>query len=153
MAAPRSSVAEASRVEADVRTLLGLVDLDAMAREVIDAMRPRFDQSISASLPKMPPAARVVFVEELTRQIARDSDKIADAMVPVYLSEFSHDEIRTLIAFCQTPAGKKYFERAPILTRKSMEAAMLWGKKLAEGAARSAMRKLADQGYDVNSFR
>jgi hypothetical protein len=74
-------------------------------------------------------------------------------MVPVYLSEFSHDEIRTLIAFCQTPAGKKYLERAPILTRKSMEAGMAWGKKLAEGAARSAMRKLADQGYDVSSFR
>ena len=70
--APRPSAAEASRVEADVRILLGLADLDSMAREIVAAMRPRFDQSISAQMPKMPPRARAVFIEELSQHIARE---------------------------------------------------------------------------------
>lgn len=150
---PRPAEAEPSRVEADVRTLLGLVNLDDMEREILATMRPRFDQSLSASMPKMPPGVREVFLKELTEHFARENGKVADAMVSVYLSEFSHDEIRTLIAFYQTSAGKKYLDRAPILTRKSMDAGMAWGKKTAEAAARLAMRKLTEQGYDVKSFR
>jgi hypothetical protein len=149
----RPAGAETSRVEADVRTLLGLLSFDDMAREVMAAVRPRFDQTLRANMPKLPPGAREVFMDELSQHFAREGGKVADAMVPLYLSEFSHEEIRTLIAFCRTSAGRKFVERAPLLSRKSMEAGMAWGRKIAEGAARSAMRKLADQGYDVNSFR
>lgn len=57
-------------------------------------------------------------------------DKLKQDYTNLYAEMFSDDELRALIAFFKTPAGKKYVERSPELARKSMEIGQRKGMEL-----------------------
>jgi len=51
-------------------------------------------------------------------------------MAKIYMEEFTHDEIKDLIKFYQTPTGKKMADKAVVLSQKGMMAGQTWGMKL-----------------------
>jgi len=51
-------------------------------------------------------------------------------LVPVYKKYFTQDEVKAVIAFYETPAGKKFAEKTPLITVESMQSAQVWGMGL-----------------------
>ncbi|MFN3909546.1 MAG: DUF2059 domain-containing protein [Flavobacterium sp.] len=53
-----------------------------------------------------------------------------DSMAKIYMEEYTHDEVKELLKFYQSPIGKKMSEKAGVLAEKGMQAGQDWGMSL-----------------------
>ena len=51
-------------------------------------------------------------------------------LIPIYKKHFTQDEVKAVIAFYESPAGKKLAEKTPLVTVDSMQSAQVWGMGL-----------------------
>lgn len=51
-------------------------------------------------------------------------------LIPVYKKYFTQDEVKAVIAFYETPAGKKLAEKTPLIAVESMQSSQVWGMGL-----------------------
>lgn len=68
---------------------------------------------------------------------------LIEMVVPIYEKYFTHKEIKQLIAFYESPIGKKLLKVQPQIMMESIAAGEEWGKKLVQ----RAMEKLREEGY------
>ena len=69
-------------------------------------------------------------------------EELVDLVVPIYAKHFTQADIRGLIAFHQTPLGKKLIDKQPLIMQESMAAGRLWGMRLGQ----RAMQKIKEKG-------
>ena len=51
-------------------------------------------------------------------------------LIPIYKKHFTQDEVKAIIVFYESPAGKKLAEKTPLVTVDSMQSAQVWGMGL-----------------------
>lgn len=51
-------------------------------------------------------------------------------LIPVYKKHFTQEEVLAIIAFYESPAGKKLAEKTPLIAAESMQSAQAWGMGL-----------------------
>lgn len=71
-------------------------------------------------LPMIPEAKKGAFLLEFEGVINKIKDKTAD----IYLEEYTAEDVKNILAFYETPAGKKITEKAGLITEKSQTATM-----------------------------
>ncbi len=72
------------------------------------------------------------------------TDELLELSLPIYLRNFSEQELEELIAFYESPLGRKLLERTPVILQESTSVFGGWGEsKLAEMA-----EKLEAQGFE-----
>lgn len=79
--------------------------------------------------------------DELANEIKAE-DLIA-LMIPIYDKYYTEEDVDQLIAFYNTPIGKKSTEVLPAISQESMAAGQAWGRKIGEKIA----QKLKEKGY------
>ena len=72
-----------------------------------------------------------------------DADEIIEMCIPSYDRRFTHDEIKQLIAFYETPLGQKLIKTQPGITEELMILGQEWGLKLGE----RVLKRLEEEGY------
>ena len=73
-----------------------------------------------------------------------DINEFIEMIIPIYEKHFTHEEIKQLIAFYESPIGKKMIKVQPQLMMDSMTAGEEWGKKL----IKRVKEKLREEGYE-----
>lgn len=117
----------------DIRHLMEVTGSANIARQFAAASSHGIFQALKASRPEVPDRALEVMDREL---MALFSEKmtapggLVDQVIPVYHRYFTHDEIRELLAFYQTPVGKKSIKVLPQVVNESMVAGRRWGETL-----------------------
>ncbi len=51
-------------------------------------------------------------------------------LIPVYKKHFTQDEVQAIIAFYETPAGKRLAEKTPMIATEAMQGSQVWGMGL-----------------------
>ena len=51
-------------------------------------------------------------------------------LIPVYKKHFTQEEVLAIIAFYESPTGKKLAEKTPLIAGESMQSAQAWGMGL-----------------------
>ncbi len=83
-----------------------------------------------------------------------DANELVEMTIPIYAKYLTHDEIKKLINFYETPLGRKLIAVQPKMMQESIIAGQQWGSQLAEKVA-SKLREDAPQppvtvhGYDL----
>ena len=70
-------------------------------------------------------------------------DDIVDRLAPIYVKYLTLDDVKKIIEFYQTPAGRKLGEKTPIITRESMQMGQQWGMSINQ----KIQDKLKEKGY------
>jgi len=118
--------------KADIQKLL---DLSGSGEMGIDAMN-RMIGGFRKSMPNVPEEFWTSFMKEVSK------DDLLNLVIPVYDKHLTHDEIKELIKFYESPIGKKLISVNPQIMKESMAAGEEWGRKIAE----RVLKKLQDQG-------
>lgn len=129
----------------DTEKLMELVGTRRILRQV-------FDQDIEAQIAAMRRARPDVseqFWEEFTAEFKRQAspDELMKAILPIYDEHFTHREIRQLIAFYESPLGRKISTTLPEIQRESLEAGRVWGEQLGDRMNARLKQRLAEKGY------
>jgi hypothetical protein len=107
--------------EANIRKLLTLMDARGVFKRAIDSQI----SAAKATGTRIPPK----FWDEVLKEI--DPDKFMDILIPIYDKHFSNDELEGLIAFYETPLGKKLISQLPQIMTDTAAAGDKYGQEIA----------------------
>jgi uncharacterized protein len=116
--------------EADIRKLLEITGAKALALQSMDAMLKSIRPLLASSLPPGEYREKVIdlFFEKFRSRV--DAQQLLELIVPVYDKHLSHEEIKALIQFYETPLGKKTLSALPAIALESREVGEKWGQAL-----------------------
>ncbi|KMQ51491.1 hypothetical protein CHISP_1499 [Chitinispirillum alkaliphilum] len=104
----------------DIRRLINMVGSGDIGLQVMDQLVETFKHS----MPQVPVSFWEGFMEEI------DTDMLIELTVPIYDKFLSHSDIKDLIEFYETPAGRRFIAALPDITKESMEVGQKWGEKI-----------------------
>ena len=120
----------------DIKKLFEMQNIKAMSTQVT--------AQIIASLAQSVPASQRQAVEKAVNQEANYED-LLESLVPVYARNFSHAEIKAILAFYKTPAGSKFIKTQPKIMQESAGIVQAWAShylaKVQERLGKSAKAK------------
>jgi len=116
--------------EADIRKLLDLVGTKALAAQSIEAMTKSIKPVLTNSLPPGDYREKLVDLFFAKFSSTTNLQHLLDLAVPIYDKHFSHQEIRSLIEFYQTPLGQKTISTLPVLMAELQDEGRKWGEAL-----------------------
>jgi hypothetical protein len=132
--ASRTSVTAAAKIdpakEADIRRLLDLIGAKALVVQAMDSMSKSIKPLLTSSLPPGEYREKLVDLFFARFSAKADGQHMLDLAVPVYDRNFSHQEIRSLIEFYQTPLGQKAIATLPKVSAEMQELGRKWGEDL-----------------------
>lgn len=68
-------------------------------------------------------------------------DDLFEMLVPVYQKYLTREELEEIIAFYETPVGRKFAENTPALTQETMQVGQKWGMQIGEKIDSSMIEK------------
>lgn len=84
------------------------------------------------------------FWDEFATEVNKDAiTQLITMILPVYQKHLTEEDLLDVIAFYETPVGKKFAEKTPLITQESMLAGQEWGKQIGQ----KVVDKLRDKGY------
>jgi uncharacterized protein len=127
------AAAEDSAKQKDIRRLLLLTGSDKLGEQVVDQMIAQFKNMAGSKIP----AALWVKVREEVKV-----EELMNLIIPIYDKHLSHPDIKAIIKFYQSPAGKKFIAALPQITQESMSAGQEWGKQVAARIAARVQKEM-----------
>jgi hypothetical protein len=84
------------------------------------------------------------FWNEFTIEVNKNAiNQLVNLVLPIYQKHLTEADLLSVIAFYETPAGKKFAEKTPLITQESMVAGQEWGKQIGQ----KVVDKLKEKGY------
>jgi hypothetical protein len=76
-------------------------------------------------------------------------EELSDAMVKVYASNFSADDLRALIDFYKTPVGQKFLQKTPLLAQQTMVVGQQFGRSVGSELRTRMIEELRKKGHAI----
>ena len=136
-----------------VRAQSPVNDTEAAARELITTMK--LDEQFKTLMPGIMRMIKPAIVQNRP-DVEREFDalmpvlmagmqarmgELLDAVVAVYVSNFSADELRAATAFYRTPAGQKFLQKNPLVAQQTM----LLGQKFGQSVGAEAQKRMIEE--------
>jgi hypothetical protein len=106
----------------DIRKLMELTGAAKVGQQIAAQMIPMFKQSN----PQVPQK----FWDDVMKEF--DTKSMIDLIVPIYDKHLTHDDVKGLIAFYQSPLGRKMTSVMPQIAQESMQVGQQWGMQIAQ---------------------
>lgn len=114
-----------------IKSLMTLTGSGNLGVSMIDTMI----ESFKKTMPEVPNEFWIEFRKEV------NAEEIVNLMIPIYDKYFTEKEVDELIAFYNTPIGKKMISTLPTIMKESMEVGKIWGQEL----GKKVYNRLKDQ--------
>jgi hypothetical protein len=113
--------AQETQKQKDIRKLLKITGSGELGTQVMGQMM----QNMKKAMPQVQDKFWADFMKEVR------TEELVDLIVPVYDRNLTHDDVKELIRFYETPTGKKFVSVLPKITQESMAVGEKWGRDLA----------------------
>jgi uncharacterized protein len=129
--AQQASAEDAAAKERDIRKLLELTGSAKLGQQMVAQMFEAFKQE-SSNVPSST-------WDEMQKEF--DAGSLIELIVPIYDKHLTHEDIKGLIVFYESPLGRKMTALLPAIAQESMEAGQQWGME----AAQRIQKRLEEQ--------
>ncbi|MDQ0968188.1 hypothetical protein QFZ20_003591 [Flavobacterium sp. W4I14] len=127
---------ETNSYQSSLTKLIQVSGSEAAYKGVLDQMVSMFKQQQS-KVPKE-------FWDEFAVEVNKNAiDRLINLVLPIYQKHLTEADLLGVIAFYETPAGKKFAEKTPLITQESMLAGQEWGKQIGQ----EVVDRLKEKGY------
>lgn len=124
----------------DIRRLLELTRGAELGKQIVVQSL----EQMRGSLAFLPDEGRAkvlkIFEEEMLKEFTQE--RMLDLVAPIYDEHLSAEDVKALIAFYETPTGRRLVDVLPLIVRESYEAGTARGRE----AVRRAMTRVAEEG-------
>ncbi|MBO9573962.1 MAG: DUF2059 domain-containing protein [Chitinophagaceae bacterium] len=103
--------------------ILKMIELTG-TKKLLDGMKVTMKENYRKNFPDIDPKFWDDFFTELS------SDNLVNMIVPIYDKHFTEEDIKGLVAFYESPLGKRMIEKLPLIMQESMAAGQQWGMEL-----------------------
>lgn len=141
---PRAKEADIRRLlEATGATRIGTVMTQSVVRQMGDAFRQSRPDLPASLIDSMSQDVGKIFGEAMNVK-----GGLVDRMVPLYHRQFTHEEIKGMLVFYESPLGKKVAQALPVLTQESVELGQEWGESLGPQIEKAIAMRMKRAGLE-----
>ncbi|MCU0869226.1 MAG: DUF2059 domain-containing protein [Burkholderiales bacterium] len=136
----------------DIKKLFATTGGTKMGAQFAGMITSQLARNLKAVKPGTPDKAFVAVNKDLT---ALFDDRMSqpggliDQVIPVYDRNFTHAEIKELLAFYDTPIGRKVVETLPRVVGESMQIGQAWGQSLGPEIESRVKMALKREGVEL----
>ncbi|WP_442588805.1 DUF2059 domain-containing protein [Pedobacter sp. AW31-3R] len=108
-----------------------------------ESFKASIDQMIAMykqQKPEVPAELWELFGNEFKKDVSKD---LMAMLLPIYQKHLTENELKDIIIFYRSPAGKKLAQKNPLIVQESMQAGQQWGMKIGQEFA----NKLKEKGF------
>lgn len=118
----QTAAAPAQTKEQKARHLIKVMNVGEVAVQGLESMI----DSMRTSSPEVPAEYWDAFRKKI------NINDFIELVIPIYMRNLEDADIDALIAFYESPAGKRYVAKQGVLMQESMVAGQTWGEKIAQ---------------------
>ena len=136
----------------DIKRLLQATGSMQIARTMSQAVVGQMSETIKKARPDIPPQMFDVMSEEVNKTIAEEMTAkggFVDLMVVLYNKYYTHEDIKGLLAFFESPLGKKAGSLAPVMSREGLVIGQRWGQSLAPKIEQRVKARFKEKGIEI----
>jgi hypothetical protein len=156
-ASPTTSTADGSKIDpaeaADIRHLLELVGTKDLITQSFGGTMTQIRPLVTNSLPAGAYREKLVDLFFAKFQSKIDLDQFLNMAVPIYHKYFTHDEVKGLIAFYETPLGHKSITVLPKLSEELRDIGQKWGQDLGRQSMAEVLAEHPELEKDMEDAR
>lgn len=119
------------------------------AMSVLDQMLPQLMDLIRKANPEIPQQVLDALEKDGKDEFHKSVPELIEPIIAIYDANYSAEEIRQLLAFYQSPLGKKVIARTPQITQQSIAMGSAWGNHVGERVAERIRVSAKQKGYDL----
>ena len=134
---------------ADIRQLIGASGGTKISGQLAEVTSKNISSALKRQHPDLPDRVATNLKTELMtlfEERANVPGGLVDRIVASYHKHFTHGEIKDLLAFNQTPIGRKTMQVLPAIMNETMSAGQAWGQSLAPEVQRRVNAVLKKEG-------
>ena len=124
--ASSSFVLTAQSFDDDIKKFFEVSGTEASFKNIVPMMIDNFKQNPGFS------AVPTEFWDDFSTEALTSFKELLGEMSAVYKKHFTHEDIKQMIVFYESPIGKKFVEKQPLVQSESYVLGSEWGKKLGE---------------------
>ncbi len=137
---------------ADIQRLLQVTGAMDVGQIFSRALVQQMTETIKRTRPDIPARFFDLVADEVNKTIAEAmvvQGGFVDQVVPVYHRYFSHEEVRALADFYQTPVGRKAVAVMPDMVQESMAIGQRWGRDLGPQIQQRLRARFKQEGVEL----
>lgn len=135
-----------------IEKLLEVTGALNIAKLMSDAVTRQMINAVKQARADIPPEAFDIVAEEVNSVISEAMvarGGFVDLIIPVYAKHFTTDDLDALIAFYETPVGRKAVDVMPRVTQEAMQIGQRWGQSLGPTIVERVRARFKDQGIEL----
>jgi uncharacterized protein len=134
---------------ANIEALLKDTGMLANMSRVIDLLIPQIMGSLKKENRKIPDPVWEEFTGLCAEEMKRSLPELEEPVIAIYDDNFSADEIKQLVAFYQSPVGRKIVIQLPQIMQQSVTMGQSWGQQAGARAVERVRAAAKQKGYDL----
>jgi hypothetical protein len=132
--------------EQDIKRLLDVTNAQRLSEQMSNAFMTQFSQALKASNPNIPPRAMEIATEVARSFFTQRYPALIPKMVVAYAKVLTPEDVRQLLAFYETPLGKRLIEITPALAQAGAAAGQQWGQEMIPELTAEMQRRFKAEG-------
>lgn len=116
--------------KADIEKLLKMTGSLEIANLFGNAVTTQMFQQLKQVRPDIPEKTVDIISDETNKVINENINSLLGPMISIYARNLNHEEIKGLIAFYETPLGRKTVQVMPVMAQEGMKVGREWGQSL-----------------------
>jgi hypothetical protein len=135
--------------KAAIKELMDITGSAQIGEMFATAFLQQMTMALKSINPEIPPRAFTLLEEEINaviREEMLEKGSLYELIYPIYHKYLTLEDTRELIAFYNTPVGRKIIRVMPQLTQEAMHAGQLWGQSLDPVMQQRIAKRLEKEG-------
>jgi hypothetical protein len=128
------------------RIVLDKTNAKAMTAQVLPLVMTQITNLIQQANPAQGELVKQVMDEAALPAMQARLPDLMENFARLYANRFSADELKELVAFYDTPLGKKLIEQQPRIAQDSMLAGLAWGRSVGQDVIKQILPELEKRG-------
>ena len=136
--------------QADVEKLLEVTGAAAVGAQMAGLVSNQVIESMRQKQPAIPAKAGEIIKEVLNAEFARAFEPggtLRQKMVEIQMKHFTHEEVKALLAFYDTPVGRKAISAMPLAAQEGAVAGQQWANANMGRIAVTLQERLRAEGF------
>jgi hypothetical protein len=137
-------------LRADIEKLMQVTGAAQIGMQIASGVSAQLIASFKQSQPDIPDRALTIAREVLDKEFANlfsGPQSMLQELVPVYAKYFTQDDIRGMLAFYESPLGKKMVQTMPAVAQDSMAVGQRWAQTAMPRVMAALQQRLRAEGF------
>lgn len=143
-ALPTMTASPESRAEA--AALTEMIGVTKQSQQLIAVMRQQMIGFVLRNTGKSAEDSAKIVDEVLMPEFTAQEAELTNAIIEVWATSFSVEDLKALHAFYATPLGQRLIATLPSITQQGMAAGQAWGRRIYQAAMQKHKDELVARG-------